>query len=124
MRARVYLGVFGTVAFLAAVVANRRRYPEMAPWQVVAKSCADFSLVAILAAIPLLTPLLIGWTVMWLMERIRQDAPFRLLTAFGLSLVLGFLASWCLEALILLGVVGIDVFSGTFLRKLRERLAR
>jgi len=112
--------VLGTISFIV----NRRRYPEMSLGHVLLKATADLGIVGILGLVPVLTPLLVVWSVSWILGMLKGDGPVKSTIGFFLGLILGAVSSYVLEVVLVLGIVSSDLLTGRFLTYFRREKER
>lgn len=116
-RWRAVVGAVCGLTVIATFVVNRRRYPKESLIFVAKKTALDVSVLGLLCAFPVLTPLLITFTVMWLMSFLKLDGVYEKVAAFFSGMALGFLSLYVLEVVIGLGIFSVNVFTGRFLEE-------
>jgi hypothetical protein len=115
MRWKLYwAGLAGT--FLAAAGwHNWKKYPERSKAWLAYKSAADVGLASGLAW--LFPPLLIAFSVGWILQRTRRDTVIQTIVGVVSSVSLAALSAWAMELFILVGIVSIDQVTGRLVRE-------
>lgn len=120
-RYRLYFGTLAAMLGSFSFIINRKRYPGFSLRQLGMKTALDLGMLGILAFIPLLTPLLVVWSTMWIAGQVKwKDNVWQSIGLFFTGLSLGWLASRALEVILVAGLFSVDLFTGRFVRNFRE----
>lgn len=111
MKWKAYWTALAAGLFGLALVRNWRKYPQKSKRWVAGKAALDTTLVGLLAW--LCPPLLIAYSVLWIIQLVKTNSPVLKVTIGTLAgISLGALGGWLLEAVLIVGVWAIDLVTG------------
>jgi hypothetical protein len=114
---RIWLLTLSFLTGLTSFFLNKRRYPDRSPMFWLLKTIADTSLVSVLCAFPILTPLVVIFSTMWFINKLKLTEVPGAIAAFFMSMLLSSMIGRALEVILLLGVLSIDIVTGRFLKE-------